>query len=77
MCVRSKAYDQQPQILLSRVLCPPVHGNQQKRNVSRVGLAADELELKQEMDAPVFQINETGVIKMVNQADTHPRQNVT
>jgi hypothetical protein len=39
--------------------------------------AVDELELKQEMDAPVFQINKTEVIQMVNQADTHPRQNGT
>jgi hypothetical protein len=39
--------------------------------------AVGELELKQEMDAPVFQINETGVIQMVNQADTHPRRNAT
>jgi hypothetical protein len=38
MCVRSKAYDQQPQILLCRFLCPSVHGNQRKRNFYRVGL---------------------------------------
>jgi hypothetical protein len=38
MCVYSKAYDQHPQILLSRVLCPSVRGNQRKRNFYRVGL---------------------------------------
>jgi hypothetical protein len=37
MCVRSKAYDQQTQILLSRVLCPSVHGNQRKRKFYCVG----------------------------------------
>jgi hypothetical protein len=36
MCVRSKSYDQQPQILLSRVLCSSVRGNQRKRNFYRV-----------------------------------------
>jgi hypothetical protein len=34
---RIKAYDQHPQILLSRVLCPSVHGNQRKRYFYRVG----------------------------------------
>jgi hypothetical protein len=34
---RIKAYDQQPQILLSRVLCPSVRGNQRKRYFYRVG----------------------------------------
>jgi hypothetical protein len=38
MYVQSKSYDQQPHILLSRVLCPPVPGNQRKRNFYRVGL---------------------------------------
>jgi hypothetical protein len=37
---RIKAYDQQPQILLSRVLCPSVRGNQRKRFFYRVGLAS-------------------------------------
>jgi hypothetical protein len=38
-CVRSNAYDQQPQILLSPVFCPSVHGNQRKRNFYRLGQA--------------------------------------
>jgi hypothetical protein len=38
---------------------------------------ADDLELKQEMEVPVFQMNETGVIQMVNQVDTHLRQSAT
>jgi hypothetical protein len=37
---RIKAYDQQPQILLSRVLCPSVRGNQRKRYFYRVGLGS-------------------------------------
>jgi hypothetical protein len=36
---RIKAYDQQPQILLSGVLCPSVRGNQPERYFYRVGQA--------------------------------------